>query len=214
MSELDVGYADRCFQDVRPCGDGMVSHSNAKVLRLMLADGIGHGQTAHNAVKLLKQKFSWFCERSQTMGGLAQCIQEMHDWMKDRGPSNQAAVAVIELNGTSGVLSALSVGNVKAHLIGHHSILTIPTLNGMVGGRLPASLPLTVEQLKPWSLLVVHSDGISARALHPYLKSLPMSHTHIAGEAQLLAQRIVDRFSKSSDDASCAVVVLDAGDPA
>ena len=214
MTELEVGYADRCFQDVHPCGDGMISHSNATILRLMLADGIGHGQTAHNAVKLLKQKFNWICERSQTMGGLAECIQEMHDWMKDRGASNQAAVAVIELNVTTGILSALSIGNVKAHLIGLHSVLTIPCLNGMVGGQLPASLRLAVEPLKPWSLLVVHSDGISTRALRPYLESLPISHTHIAGEAQLLAQKIVERFCKSTDDASCAVVVLNEGGPA
>lgn len=211
MSELEVGYADRCFGDVRSCGDGMISHRDAAILRLMLADGIGHGQTAHNAVKRLKQKFSWCCERSQTMGGLADCVREMHDWMKDRGASNQAAVAVIELNSTSGLLSALSVGNVKAHLIGHRSILTMPCLNGMVGGQLPASLPVAVEHLKPWSLLVVHSDGISARALRPYLESLPMSHTHIAGEAQRLAQTMVERFGKASDDVSCAVVVLNQG---
>ena len=214
MTELEVGYADRCFRDVSPCGDGMISRGSGTLLRLMLADGIGHGQTAHNAVKLLKQKFNWLCERSQTMAGLAECIKEMHDWMKDRGASNQAAVALIELNVTTGILSALSVGNVRAHLIGHHGVLTIPCLNGMVGGQLPASLPLAVEQLKPWSLLVVHSDGISARAVHPYLERLPMSHTHMAGEAQLLAQKIVERFSKSTDDASCAVVVLSEGGPA
>ena len=211
MNRLEVGYADRCFGDVRPCGDGMIYRGDATSLRLMLADGMGHGQSAHNAVKRLKQTFSWFCERSRSMGSLADCIREMHDGMKDRGTGNQAAVAVIDLNVTSGLCGALSIGNVKAHLIGSHSVLSIPCLNGMVGGRLPASLPIAVEHLKPWSLLVVHSDGISARAVLPFLESLPISHTHMAGEAQLLAQKIVDQFAKSSDDASCAVVVLNQG---
>ena len=211
MSELEVGYADRCFGDVRPCGDGMIYHSDATSLRLMLADGMGHGQSAHNAVKRLKQTFSWFCERSQTMGSLADCIREMHNGMKDRGASNQAAVALIDLNLASGLCSALSIGNVKAHLISNHSVLTMPSLNGMVGGQLPASLPIAVEHLKSWSLLVVHSDGVSASAVRPYLESLPISHTHIAGEAQLLAKQMVERFGKNSDDASCAVVVLNQG---
>ena len=214
MTRLEMGYAEHCFQDVRPCGDGMISRGDGSIIRMMLADGIGHGQTAHNSVRMLQQQFSWFYERSQSSGSLSQCVREMHERMKQGACNGQAAVAVVELDTATGLLNALSIGNVKTHLIGMGSgtgtatVLTMPCLNGMVGGTLPSHLPLSVEQLETWSLLISHSDGISARALRPYLESFGESRTIHTGEAQSMANQIVERFGKRSDDASCAVVLL------
>lgn len=208
MPLQEIGYAERCFRDVQPCGDGMISQTLNSQVRLILADGMGHGSAAHCAVNLLREKFSWISERSQPALDIAHCIREMHEWLKGHGDNYQAAVAMVEIDNDLGILSALSIGNIMIKIVSGRGVCTLPCTNGMVGGEFPARTRLTVESLPRRGLLVIHSDGISSRALSPFLEHLRMNDRFRPGEAQSIASKIITQFAKSSDDASCIVVSL------
>ena len=208
MDCVEIGYSEQCFQDLPPCGDGMISRHSDGVLRVMLADGIGHGRSANDAIVLLQQQFDWFWNRSQTVGGMSECMQEMHACLRSASGFNQAAAALVEINRNTEIITALCIGNVKAHLVGEDRFVSFPCLNGMLGGHMPGSLLISVEQLKEWSLLVLHSDGVSTSSLRAYLQSLPASRPGLSGQAQHLATQIIQNFGKTTDDASCTVVVL------
>lgn len=208
MRPLELGYAEHCFQGLSPCGDGMASSRHRNVLRLMLADGIGHGQHAHGVVTQLKQQFQWICNRSQDLISIGECLQELHEQLHRSLDNRQAAVAMLDVDADTGEISGLSVGNVSAHHLGDGRTFSFPSFNGMVGGRMPGRLPLSVHRSTGHSLLVLHSDGVSTRDLLPYLQSLSQAGGRRHRRAQPIAEQVIQRFGKPNDDASCAVLLL------
>jgi serine/threonine protein phosphatase PrpC len=205
---LQVGYADRCFQDLPPCGDGMTSLERDHTLRLLLADGIGHGPHAHRVVNQLSEHFHWICGRSSSLIGMAECMRELHDLLRGNPQTDQAAVAMLEVHRETGVIAVLSVGNVRVHSVAQAGCFSFPCLNGMVGGHLPRQLPVTLRQAQKPCLLLLHSDGLSSRAVLPYLEQLFSTLGATPRAAQPMADALLRHCAKGSDDAACAVVAL------
>jgi Stage II sporulation protein E (SpoIIE) len=206
---LQVGYAERCFQDLPPCGDGMTCMQEPQSLRLMLADGIGHGAHAHRVVTQLSERFQWIYGRSSSLNSIADCMRELHGLLRGQQQTDQAAVAMLEVDAHTGRIAALSVGNVRVHSVGAAGCFSFPCLNGMVGGHLPRQLPLTVRQAQQPSLLVLHSDGLSSKAVVAWLENLQGRFgPATGGSAQPMADALLLHCAKRSDDAACAVVVI------
>jgi hypothetical protein len=205
---LQVGYADQCFQDRRPCGDGMASLERDQTLRLLLADGIGHGPHAHRVVSQLSDHFHWICGRSSSLIGMEDCMRELHAVLRGNPQTDQAAVAMMDVHRETGVIAVLSVGNVRVHSAAQAGCFSFPCLNGMVGGHLPRRLPVTVRQAQKHCLLLLHSDGLSSRAVLPYLEELFRTLGATPSAAQPMADALLLRCAKGSDDAACAMVVL------
>lgn len=203
-----LGYAERCFADGPVCGDGLISLQRDGTLRLMLADGIGHGPHAHRVVAQLGEHFRWVCGRSSTMPDLADCMRDLHQLLKAQQQTDQAAVALVDVNTDSAQIAGLSVGNVKVHSLAPGLEFSFPCLNGMVGGHLPRQLPVLVRPCAPEALLTLHSDGVSSRALLQYLGTLVSSGYRSRLGAQAVADAVLRGCGKTSDDASCAVVLM------
>ena len=205
---LQLGYTERCFLDVQPCGDGMTCLQRDQTMLLMLADGIGHGTHAHRVVNQLSERFNWIYGRSRSMIGIADCMRELNVLLRAEKQSDQAAVALLEVNTESGLIGALSVGNVRIHSVGESSCFSFPCLNGMVGGTLPRQLPVSLRQAEQPSVLLMHSDGVSSREVVPYLQKIIGSKVRADRNAQTIADALLQHCAKLNDDASCAVVVI------
>ena len=207
MGRLDLGYAERSFQGIAPCGDGVITAQRRAVTRVMLADGIGHGAHAHAVVQQLQQQFRWICGRSADWISIADCLLELHRLLRESRRDLQAAVAMLDVDADTWKVSALCVGNVKAHQVSATAVLSVPCLNGMVGGQMPQRLPLFQQNWPAETLLTLHSDGVSTRGLLPYLQTLLWSGSQRHLQAQPIADTVLGRFGKTNDDASCVVLV-------
>jgi hypothetical protein len=208
---LQIGYTERCFHDRPPCGDGMTWLQRDQTLRLMLADGIGHGAHAHGVVTQLVDHFHWICSRTSSLISIADCMRELHLLLRAQQQIDQAAVAMVEVDTESGLIAALSVGNVKVYGVADGSCFRFPCLNGMVGGHLPQQLPVTLRQPQQPSLLLLHSDGLSSRAVLAYLEQLFGTRSRAPYSAQPIADAVLHHCAKPSDDAACAAVLLQEG---
>ena len=206
MVQLDLGYAERSFQGIPPCGDGMITAQHEEITRVMLVDGIGHGAHAHAVVQQLQAQFRWICGRSTEWIGIAECLLELHQLLREGRQDLQAAVALLDVDADTWQVSALCVGNVRAHQVSAAAVVSVPCLNGMVGGQMPQRLPLFRQSWPAETLLTLHSDGVSTRGLLPYLQALLWSGARRQLEAQPIADTVLSRFGKTSDDASCVVM--------
>ena len=204
---IQVGCCSRAFQQGSPSGDGTWLEQGPDRLRLMLADGLGHGPKAHATVERLRRRLEWIQGRGDEPLPLSRCLQELDQHLRGHGSSSQAALALLDLQGHSGQLSAVVVGNVQVHTLGCDGFRTLTSRNGMVGGSLPRNLQPEELRLGPNALILVHSDGISGRDCRALLEQLGKAERLQQLNAQVLSQRIVSRHGKWSDDASCAVVL-------
>ena len=211
---IQVGCCSRAFQQGCPSGDGTWLAQQPNQLRLMLADGLGHGPSAHAAVAQLRQRLEWIHRRGSEPLPLNRCLLELDQDLRSQGRGHQAAVALLDLQGDSGQLSALVVGNVQVHTLGRDGLRSVTSRNGMVGGNLPRNLQATDTVLGPNALILVHSDGVSSGDCRRLLEQLGSPARLQQLNAQVLSQRIVSRHGRWSDDASCAVVLnRDASQP-
>lgn len=207
MGQVEIGYAEHCFHGVPPCGDGLITAHHQGITRMMLVDGIGHGLHANGILVLLQQQFRWICERSKPWAGIDKCLLELHLLLLKEQKGYQAAVAMLDVNANTWQISALCVGNIKVHQVSSGLVLSVPCLNGMVGGQLPQRLPLSGLRWDADSFLALHSDGIRTRELLPYLQTVVGFSSRTDLEAQTIADTIIDRFSTNNDDASCVVLL-------
>jgi len=201
-----VGYASRPFYQLPPSGDGWLMLKLGAIHRLMLVDGIGHGQHAHSIVRCLIQQLTWICQRSSRLIGLADCLHALHALLRQQGSDAQAAVALLDVNSDLGSLRGLSIGTVQVHVQTGETSHCFPSLCGMLGGRLPSQLLESSCRIDASSLVAVFSDGVESQGAREYLKALATRHSHQHLEMQSEADLIVRRFGRISDDASCALL--------
>ena len=209
---LTIGYASRPFHDIPPCGDGWLSLSEGATTRLMFADGIGHGPGAHRIVTLLGEQLTWLCRRSNQLPGLETCLLELHRGLQRHaaGDVAQAAVALVDIDREHGSLAVAIVGNVQVHYhgnLGHHRF---PSQNGMVGGTFPRHLRVAHAPLRPSGLLTLFSDGLESRAADRHLSDLQARGTRHGLCIQQEAERLLSHCGKTGDDASCALLWIEA----
>lgn len=210
---IDSGYAEQSFHGIRPCGDGWISFRCGHRLRLMLVDGMGHGNEANLLMEQLRQRFVWLCEHNSKLIHLSECMLKLHETLQHQKQTDQAAVALADIHTDTGLITVLSVGNVKVHNLIPGHCFSFPCMNGMVGGHLPQQLPVIEHQSEGRSLLALHSDGVSSRTLLPFLGKLISSNTYSHLKAQQIADIVIKSYAKNSDDASCIIVNINPGTP-
>lgn len=206
--ELSSGFATRPCCDQPPCGDGWLSQSQGDVLRVMVADGIGHGVHAHRIVQSLQDQLAWICRRSHPLIGLGECMADLNRCLQEQGREAQAAVALADLNAREQWMDVLVVGNIEVHC--HHGgdRRHVPCLRGMVGGRFPGHLPVTHWSIGTGTLVGLYSDGLDSAAARDQLSRLHDRGRHHHLDIQAEAEAMVQRCGKPNDDALCALLHL------
>ncbi|MDN3260142.1 ATP-binding protein/SpoIIE family protein phosphatase [Streptomyces sp. CSDS2] len=181
------------------CGDAWGWVRSGRLLTLLLADGLGHGQKAAHASTAAVTEL-------RRAGHLppADILRRLHTALR---PTRGAAVTVAQVDTDRAELSFAGVGNVGARVRSGESWTSLVSHPGIVGAYFPAQVP--VRRL-PWrqdSLLVVHSDGLPSRWTPPEDPGL------LAHDPSVLAAAILrDAGSPARpvrDDTSVAVLAPD-----
>ena len=112
-----------------------------------------------------------------------------------------AAISVARLDLTRGEMVYAGIGNVEAHLWqgGRHERLI--AYRGIIGSAMRTVRPFTMPLAEDWTLLM-HSDGISARA------DLCALDVPTPGDPDVLAQAVLDAYGREHDDALAVVAML------
>jgi anti-sigma regulatory factor (Ser/Thr protein kinase) len=177
------------------CGDGWQIAHAGNALALIVADGLGHGLAAHEASNQALQAFT-----EQPWTPPISTLGRAHERMSStRGGSVACALADRE----RGTLSYAGVGNICGSLVGGARGQGLVSHNGTVGAQMRRvqgfEYTFASEQL-----LVMHSDGLSARWSLSDYPGLMSRHP------ALIAAVLYREHSRPRDDAT--VVVARFGD--
>ena len=157
---------------------------------VLTLDATGHGREAHRVAEIAERTFG-----SANLGDPAEFLLVLDEALRG---SRGAAAALARLDGAERSLSYAAVGNISGRLVGRGDSHLV-CRDGTLGQRF-RSPKLQTYELRPQDLVLMHSDGISARFSTETFADL---HT---GQAQSVAAQLLERFGKMYDDASCAVV--------
>jgi hypothetical protein len=160
-------------------------------LRLVVADGLGHGPLAAKAAAAVLAAAS-----AAPDAPLPDLLKRMH---AAASPTRGAAAAVAELAPDAGQLRFAGVGNIAGTIIGAGRVRRAVSHSGTLGHAL-----LRVQQFEyPFprgSLLVVNSDGlVSSWSLDSYLGLL-------ARHPALIAGILYRDFRRGRDDTTVVVI--------
>jgi negative regulator of sigma-B (phosphoserine phosphatase) len=192
-SELELGVAGLAIEGEERSGDLAVFAPYDRGGLAVVIDGLGHGDEAADASAIAERVIREHASASPPTL-LARCHEALR---KSRGVVLTAAWFDLE----DLEISWAGVGNVEARLVRgaaaygdrHDSALV---LGGVVGYNLPPVRPAYTD-LRPGDAVAFATDGIDA----DYSASLTPGLS-----AQRLAERILERHARDTDDALAAVV--------
>ena len=187
IGDIEVAAFARPFLGEQVSGDTVVLEHRDGKLFLAIVDALGHGPQANVVANRAEQflRNSWSCDVLETM-------HRLHSALK--GTVGAAAGLCAVDRGTREVCYA-GVGNTVLRTFGSRSTRLV-SVDGIIGSRFrtPAvqSAPLNES-----SIMLLYTDGVSDRF---DVEQYPQINSH---SASVIARRIVARFGKPYDDATC-----------
>jgi len=172
------------------CGDTGVIKSGDRQCLLGLVDALGHGRKAHDTAMLARD----YIERN-FRENLVPLMEGMHEALKG---SAGAVASLCRLDIDTGRLVHTGIGNITVKVLGARP-LTMVSRDGIIGFQIPS--PRKQETtLIPGDVLIMHSDGIRENISQLEMMSL------LNGTAKEIAARLLEKFGKKDDDASCIIL--------
>ena len=169
-------------------GDGWKTKSVDGTRSVMVVDGLGHGQPAHDAAVAA-------CDAFETAKGHpTDALTTIHDAMR---ATRGAAIAIAELDGTK--LRYSGVGNISAIIVDPAARRSAVSLHGIIGHQMREAR----EFIYPWSgdsTLIMHSDGIGTRWDLDFYPGL------LGRDAVLIAAVLWKDHRRQNDDSTVVVV--------
>ncbi len=183
---LEWHIAMRPFPGEEQCGDSHLVAETTTGWLLAVADGLGHGAEAALASRTLIEVLRRHIEEAPD-----RLIRRCHEALKN---TRGSAATVVAIDRKRCLLSWAGVGNVEGVI--RHADPALPKeyitmRGGIVGARIPG-LQTSFLQLQDGDILVLATDGIDCRFVQAISQPQPPDK---------LAEYILDRFGKSSDDA-------------
>jgi hypothetical protein len=189
--EREVGILGRPHPTERLSGDDAVFFREGAMLRLALADGLGHGPLA-------RQASSAAVAATRLVSGVEAAMSASH---QAAAGTRGAVMAVAALNLRSEAVSVACVGNVTVDVVGPKRNERFGGVSFVLGQREPSRRVRTEEAtLGPWEALVMFTDGISSRA------SLQGESELLRAHPLVMAHHLLSRFYGGNDDALVLVV--------
>lgn len=183
-----------CKPGEKVSGDGFVYKKTDKYIKLMLADGLGHGPEANKAVNEAAKAFRIFPDYSPT-----ETLRFIHqDIKKTRG----AVINIVGYDMEDKTWSSTGVGNIFLRLFGPSNMKNHMSYNGIIGHNIPNTMN---EQQYPgadFNQLILCSDGIKTRIEQ---NRYPMMHKY---DLSILAAAIYKDHARRNDDMSVIVAKL------
>ncbi len=190
-SPLSFGVATRPLPGSKFNGDAYFLKTWGNKALLAVIDGLGHGQFAHRASQKARNYLQSHFD--QPFGSLLMGVGR--ECLTTRG----VVMALARFDWQQRTLHFTSVGNISTRIFGAPGDLNLPIRRGILGRRAPKPI-ISEHQWDPSYTLVMHSDGLRTHwgiGDVPGLTKMP---------AQKAAKRLLDSFSKQTDDAVVAVV--------
>lgn len=190
---LQVGAVCIPLKGETECGDAWETDDHRSSLRVLVADGLGHGPTAARAAQTAVEAF----RTSQKLPGPEAVIHSVHAALR---PTRGAAIAVAEVDLVGRMVRFCGVGNVAATVeqpgAPGRGLLSHNGIGGHEARRIQEfSVPLPAR-----AVVVLHSDGLTT---HWKLASYSGLHPRHAG---VIAGVLYRDFRRKTDDATVVVV--------
>lgn len=178
-------------------GDSWALQREAARVRVLVADGLGHGLLAHAAAQATVKAFAEGPHLSVT-----DLFQRMHQALR---PTRGAAVAVSEIDLRAGKISFTGIGNVAAVVLKTDGATqSMVSMNGVVGHEFRRIQTFAYPWI-PGSTLVMHSDGIGSSWRGADVTELLMRPVN------LLSALLFRDFDRGRDDATVLSIRPKAG---
>jgi len=187
---FEIGVVGRPLRGETASGDGWAVRFEGGSLLVLVVDGLGHGLMANAAANAAVESF----ENSKETGPEL-LLRGIHQ--AARG-TRGAAVAVVRIDSDAGEIRFAGLGNISGVVVTGTRTQSMVSHYGTAGheGRIMR------EFVYPWSresLLVMHSDGLSANwnyeAIRPVRHSMP----------SMIGAVLYKEFGRDRDDA-CVLV--------
>lgn len=137
------------------CGDHWAEHHATNgTVRVMIADGLGHGEFASQASSRAVEIFGKYSDLEP-----AAVLERMNEALR---PTRGAAVAIAELDPGKKTVTYTGIGNISASILSHDTSTSLVSMNGMVGGPTRSGRVFSY----PWprdGVLVMFSDGLKSQ---------------------------------------------------
>ncbi|WP_121810295.1 ATP-binding protein [Mucilaginibacter kameinonensis] len=172
-------------------GDGFVYKKNDKYLKMMLADGLGHGPEANKAINEAAAAFKVFPDYSPT-----ETLRFIHgNIKKTRG----AVINIVGYNFGEKKWSSAGIGNIAARMFGPVNFKNHMSYNGIVGHNIPNTMNDQQYPADEFNQVMLCSDGIKTRidmAKYPLMYKYDLS---------VLAAAIYKDHARKNDDMSVII---------
>lgn len=189
---LEIGAVQVNAIEEQVCGDDWTARVRDERLSMIIADGLGHGLSAHEAARHAVTEFESMHEADP-----ATIVGALHASLRS---TRGAAIAVAAVDLERGVLRYSGLGNIAGVIlgpgVGRHSMVS---QNG-TAGHTASRIQEFQYPFPPQSILVMHSDGLGSNwdlGAYPGLRSRHPS---------LIAGVIYRDFSRRRDDVTIVVV--------
>ncbi len=177
----------------RPCGGELVSGDTAVVVQLgsevacAVVDVLGHGPDAHELAKHIEG----FLEKKISTDPIATLYLLHSELRGTRG----AVAGVAVFDPVTGKVRFGGCGNVVARRMGSQEV-RLNSAEGTLGQSIRTPSEQTVI-LQKRDVLLMHTDGVKSRFGMNDYPNIYYEH------ASTIAKTVVDKFSRSYDDATC-----------
>lgn len=185
---FDIGIISTPHPKEEVNGDGVAFYRNKNSLKIMVIDGLGHGQGAHEASSKAVEKF----EENKDLP-IDELLNLIHTSLNS---TRGAAIALANIDKDKTVLDFIGVGNITARLqLGMKSEGCV-SRQGIIGKSM-GNPRIYSHDWKPESSLLMYSDGIKSNA-----KLEPRDFR----PAIVLASEIYRDFKRGTDDTTNVVI--------
>lgn len=172
-------------------GDGFYFKTTNQYVKLLVADGLGHGPEANKAVNEAVKVFKQCPHHSPT-----EIIRYIHpEVRKTRGLVG--TVVVFDLENRQ--IEIAGVGNISAKLLGGVVQKAHLAYNGIIGHNIPNTMNDQVAAFADFNQLILCSDGIRSRWEPGKLPGISRA------DASIQAAAIYKDFGRQTDDMSVVI---------
>ena len=187
-----IGAANVALPREDSCGDTWAtSPLGPGRVRVIVADGLGHGESAADASRKAVEVFL----RGNTVS-LPDLVERMHQALRS---TRGAAVAVAEIDSPAGRMTYAAVGNIASMIVDGHQTTRMISHNGTIGMQYRKSQEISY----PWprgGALIMQSDGIKVDWQLDRYAGLWARHPG------LVAGVLFRDYRRTNDDATIVIV--------
>ena len=185
----EVGVYGRPIAEEKVNGDHACFARVGDTLVLGVCDGLGHGPPAREASRVAMASF--YAHDAEPPSAI---LDACHDAL---GGTRGVVMAIARIGESSGDLELASIGNIDVQIAGPRTARRFAGSSAVLGARGSRGTKARVETapIAPGELVVLTTDGISSKL------SIEQDLLLLRDHPVVVAQRIMERFGRTNDDA-------------